>query len=87
MGHAGCCGDPASLPQFTAKQLEKLAKKAEKDSKSEQAKVKKVSVGPDATGPSCWSCALTLHGVGRGWRLLGSPPLLGDLLAATGYSC
>ena len=28
--------------QFTAKQLEKLAKKAEKDSKAEQAKVKKV---------------------------------------------
>lgn len=27
--------------QFTAKQLEKLAKKAEKDSKAEQAKVKK----------------------------------------------
>lgn len=32
---------PASV-QFTAKQLEKLAKKAEKDSKAEQAKVKKV---------------------------------------------
>ena len=48
MGQAGCCGDPASLPQFTAKQLEKLAQKAEKDSKAEQAKVKKVSVGPDA---------------------------------------
>ncbi|KAM6945925.1 charged multivesicular body protein 1a, partial [Aplochiton taeniatus] len=30
-----------SHKQFTAKQLEKLAKKAEKDSKSEQAKVKK----------------------------------------------
>lgn len=30
------------LFQFTAKQLEKLAKKAEKDSKTEQAKVKKV---------------------------------------------
>lgn len=29
--------------QFTAKQLEKLAKKAEKDSEKEQAKVKKVS--------------------------------------------
>ena len=29
-------------------ELEKLAKKAEKDSKAEQAKVKKVSVGPDA---------------------------------------
>ncbi|XP_009888643.1 PREDICTED: charged multivesicular body protein 1a [Charadrius vociferus] len=32
---------PKSSPQFTAKQLEKLAKKAEKDSKAEQAKVKK----------------------------------------------
>lgn len=32
--------------QFTAKQLEKLAKKAEKDSKAEQAKVKKVSQWP-----------------------------------------
>lgn len=30
--------------QFSAKQLEKLAKKAEKDSKTEQAKVKKVRV-------------------------------------------
>lgn len=30
-----------SPPQFTAKQLEKLSKKAEKDSKAEQAKVKK----------------------------------------------
>lgn len=32
---------PTLLCQFTAKQLEKLAKKAEKDSKAEQAKVKK----------------------------------------------
>ncbi|KAI4056619.1 charged multivesicular body protein 1A [Homo sapiens] len=30
--------------KFTAKQLEKLAKKAEKDSKAEQAKVKKAGV-------------------------------------------
>lgn len=29
--------------QFTSKQLEKLAKKAEKDAEKEQAKVKKVS--------------------------------------------
>ncbi|NXU48319.1 CHM1A protein, partial [Turnix velox] len=33
--------EPLLSPQFTAKQLEKLAKKAEKDSKAEQAKVKK----------------------------------------------
>lgn len=39
---------PASA-QFTAKQLEKLAKKAEKDSKAEQAKVKKVR-------PRLWLC-------------------------------
>lgn len=34
--------NPLFSLQFTAKQLEKLAKKAEKDSKAEQAKVKKV---------------------------------------------
>ncbi|XP_010214961.1 PREDICTED: charged multivesicular body protein 1a [Tinamus guttatus] len=34
-------GQRGALAQFTAKQLEKLAKKAEKDSKAEQAKVKK----------------------------------------------
>ncbi|KAB0405028.1 hypothetical protein E2I00_013560, partial [Balaenoptera physalus] len=34
--------------KFTAKQLEKLAKKAEKDAKAEQAKVKKVSAGAAA---------------------------------------
>lgn len=39
--------------KFTAKQLEKLAKKAEKDSKAEQAKVKKVrnSSGPGSFLP------------------------------------
>lgn len=34
--------NPQLSLQFTAKQLEKLAKKAEKDSKAEQVKVKKV---------------------------------------------
>lgn len=37
-----CLTQPPASAQFTAKQLEKLAKKAEKDSKAEQAKVKKV---------------------------------------------
>lgn len=37
--------DPRPIStQFTAKQLEKLAKKAEKDAKAEQAKVKKVGL-------------------------------------------
>ncbi|XP_040981590.1 charged multivesicular body protein 1a isoform X1 [Aquila chrysaetos chrysaetos] len=37
----GGCGKREPFSRFTAKQLEKLAKKAEKDSKAEQAKVKK----------------------------------------------
>ncbi|KAI2580243.1 charged multivesicular body protein 1A [Homo sapiens] len=38
--------------KFTAKQLEKLAKKAEKDSKAEQAKVKKL-LSPAGFRPFC----------------------------------
>ena len=68
--------------QFTAKQLEKLAKKAEKDAKAEQAKVKKVSAGAAAgprlsSGRSCapraWAGAKPLCGAGQRWRLLGLP--------------
>lgn len=48
---------PAASSQFTAKQLEKLAKKAEKDSKAEQAKVKKVSCALAPPRSSPWAVA------------------------------
>lgn len=68
--------NPLLSPQFTAKQLEKLAKKAEKDSKAEQAKVKKVGGSSPCMGrlwvlPPAVPCqACSPKGPGKG---AGSP--------------
>lgn len=75
-----------SSPQFTAKQLEKLSKKAEKDSKAEQAKVKKVGGAPPAGAQHCvgsWNSLLPPCGSGKRADLL--PPLL-DLPGERGTS-